>query len=76
MPRQTDTLFTGRGTSLTSLAHQLRGQFPKPMPETSGEGAGIFVTHFRSHLHDGVLRAAFQQAAGFFEPDFLHILNQ
>ena len=46
------------------LAHQLRGQFPKPMPETSGEGAGIFVTHFHSHLHDGVLRAAFQQAAG------------
>jgi len=43
------------------LAHQLRGQFPKPMPETSGEGAGIFVTHFRGRIGDEIVDAGVRE---------------
>ena len=43
------------------LAHQLRGQFPKPMPETSGEGAGIFVTYFRGLIGDEIVDAGVRE---------------
>jgi len=43
------------------LAHQLRGQFPKPMTEAPGEGAGILETHFRGRIGDEIVDAGVRE---------------